>query len=424
MNMLLLQPVMLWTAFAGIIPIAIHLWYRDTGKIVEVGSAGWFQKADKNKIKRVKLHEKRLLLLRLLFLFLLSLLLAGPILFRQMPAPKAYQLLLIDHELKDNPKVVDFKDSVVQLGNYEIVYVAEEHQSKEDSITFGKPWHALQQYSQREFGPAAGIYFTKSKMQQFDTDRPTLDYPVTIIPVEEPSEILSAQSFAFAFLQDNVLLSWYEKAAEHGVSLQLYRDTIQQQVQPLQQGLSFRQMDSVFHIVSAQEDTIFTGQRQLPLSINMAKEDSMVLIAAIRAITTHTGLKIYINEQGNFNHVSIGKDMQQGSASSQLLFGDSVSFIGNLGITENAGLPSNLEDFQLLTLLLQHLGNYTLQEIVDVNDGRKLPEAMLKPKYSTANASSEYYEAEIRLHYPILLLLCIVLISERLYAGRREQDIE
>lgn len=422
MNLFFLNPAMLWTALAGIIPIAIHLWYRDTGKIIEVGSTGWFQQADKNKIRKVKLHEKRLLLLRLLLLFLLSILLAAPMLIRQMPAPQAYQLLLIDQELIEDPKVVRFRDSVEALGSFETLYINDGAQQLNDSTATGKPWHILQNYSRRQFLPSSAMYFSSGRMQQFNTQRPTLNFPVTVVPIYEPQESTEEASFSFAVLQENKLLRWYEHHTETGITYEVYRDTIQQEMQPLDNELIFTRTAHAFYLLSAEEDTLFKGKPKLPLNLIATKEDSLALATSIKAIATYTGLNFQINSNEEFTKVAIGKESNANLP--YIVMGDSVTFIGDFSMTGKAGLPANLANYERLTLLLLHLGNYTSDEIVTLENKRQLPEAMLSTNYDASREEAEFYEDELSLHYPLILLLCLVLIAERLYASRREHYVE
>jgi len=60
------------------IPIAIHLWNVQQGKILKVGSTALLTKDAVKTTSRIKLHDLLLLLLRCLFIILLSLLLAQP----------------------------------------------------------------------------------------------------------------------------------------------------------------------------------------------------------------------------------------------------------------------------------------------------------------------------------------------------------
>jgi len=73
-----LQPVWLYTMLGVAVPIAIHLWNVQQGKILKVGSVALLTKDAVTTTSRIKLHELLLLLLRCLFIILLSLLLAQP----------------------------------------------------------------------------------------------------------------------------------------------------------------------------------------------------------------------------------------------------------------------------------------------------------------------------------------------------------
>lgn len=73
-----LQPVWLYTMLGVAVPIAIHLFNIQQGKILKVGSVALLAKNAAATTSRLKLHQLLLLLLRCLFIILLALVLAQP----------------------------------------------------------------------------------------------------------------------------------------------------------------------------------------------------------------------------------------------------------------------------------------------------------------------------------------------------------
>ena len=78
MNITLLNPSALWMLTALAIPLIIHLLHRGQRERVLVGSIRFLKGRETQTLSRLKLTEKRLLLLRLLLFTLLALLLARP----------------------------------------------------------------------------------------------------------------------------------------------------------------------------------------------------------------------------------------------------------------------------------------------------------------------------------------------------------
>ncbi|OYU53995.1 MAG: hypothetical protein CFE25_18100 [Chitinophagaceae bacterium BSSC1] len=74
-----LNPIWLWSALGVIIPIAIHLWNQQPGKVLEVGSIRFMDPSPSKRSSRLQLTEIWLLILRCLIILLLSLFLAQPI---------------------------------------------------------------------------------------------------------------------------------------------------------------------------------------------------------------------------------------------------------------------------------------------------------------------------------------------------------
>ncbi len=73
-----MQPVYLFAATAVLIPIILHLWNVQQGKILKVGSVALLTKDAVKTTSSIKLHDLLLLLLRCLLIMLLALLLSQP----------------------------------------------------------------------------------------------------------------------------------------------------------------------------------------------------------------------------------------------------------------------------------------------------------------------------------------------------------
>ncbi|MDF7820915.1 BatA domain-containing protein [Runella sp. MFBS21] len=75
-----LNPLMLWSALAVAIPIALHFWHQKKGKLLPWAATQWLIEKDLQPAKGIRLDNILLLLLRCLLLLLLAFYLAKPIL--------------------------------------------------------------------------------------------------------------------------------------------------------------------------------------------------------------------------------------------------------------------------------------------------------------------------------------------------------
>lgn len=73
-----LNPIWLWSAMGIIVPIAIHLWNQQPGKVLEVGSIRFMDPSPSKRSSRLQLTEIWLLILRCFIILLLALFLAQP----------------------------------------------------------------------------------------------------------------------------------------------------------------------------------------------------------------------------------------------------------------------------------------------------------------------------------------------------------
>ncbi|MFN3381543.1 MAG: BatA domain-containing protein [Runella zeae] len=75
-----LNPLMLWSALAVAIPIALHFWHQKKGKLLPWAATQWLTEKDLQPAKGIRLDNILLLFLRCLLLLMLTFYLAKPIL--------------------------------------------------------------------------------------------------------------------------------------------------------------------------------------------------------------------------------------------------------------------------------------------------------------------------------------------------------
>jgi hypothetical protein len=73
-----LNPAGLWALSAVLVPVAIHLWHKKQGRVVQVGSLRWLKAQQSRKLHSIRLNEPWLLMLRCLIIALAALAFAEP----------------------------------------------------------------------------------------------------------------------------------------------------------------------------------------------------------------------------------------------------------------------------------------------------------------------------------------------------------
>jgi len=98
-----LNPLMLWSALAVGIPIALHFWHQKKGQLLNWAATQWLTEKDLQPSKGVRLDNILLLLIRCLLLVLLAFLLAKPLL-NWFNANESYQKI---HVVQANSLLVN-----------------------------------------------------------------------------------------------------------------------------------------------------------------------------------------------------------------------------------------------------------------------------------------------------------------------------
>ncbi|UYZ62018.1 BatA domain-containing protein [Hymenobacter weizhouensis] len=109
-----------WLALLGLaVPVAIYLWNRRPGRVVQVGSLRWLEAAANRRLRSLRPEQLLLLLVRAAVLGLLALAVAGPT--QQLPAPPRRGQVLLSPQLSPAALsgVVPLVDSLRQRG-YEV----------------------------------------------------------------------------------------------------------------------------------------------------------------------------------------------------------------------------------------------------------------------------------------------------------------
>ena len=134
----LANPMYLWGLLGLIVPLAIHLWSKREGRIIQVGSIRNFPVSESKKSRSMRLNETILLLLRASLITLLVLVLSG--LTYQTENTKG-SVALVDPGVFNDPGYRTVMDSLTNAPEIELRLFSRGFPSRHDS--FIRPLRSL-----------------------------------------------------------------------------------------------------------------------------------------------------------------------------------------------------------------------------------------------------------------------------------------
>ncbi|MEM6523574.1 MAG: BatA domain-containing protein [Bacteroidota bacterium] len=167
------NPLYLWGFLGLIVPLAIHLWSKREGRIIQVGSVRNYPVSESKKSRSIRLNEVVLLCLRLLFITFLVLLLSGLKLTREKARSS---VTLIDPSVYNDPEYTIFIDSLVRTSEELRFFSKGFPLIKDASDAFNNTrvrfdyWDLIS--STKSFGADSIHVFSKSLMSDFKGDKP------------------------------------------------------------------------------------------------------------------------------------------------------------------------------------------------------------------------------------------------------------
>jgi len=96
-----------------LVPMAIHLWNRRPGRLVQVGSLRWLSTAANRRMRNLKLEQLLLLLLRAAIVAVLAIALADPA--RRIPPPPRHGQVLLSPDLLHSASLVAVRTTIDSL---------------------------------------------------------------------------------------------------------------------------------------------------------------------------------------------------------------------------------------------------------------------------------------------------------------------
>ncbi|NVO85436.1 BatA domain-containing protein [Hymenobacter terrestris] len=127
-----------WLALLGLaVPLAIYLWNRRPGRVVQVGSVRWLEAAANQRLRNIKPEQLLLFLLRAAVLGLLGLAVAEPLQLLPVPPTRGQVLLAAGVSAEALAPVRPLLDSLRQRG-YELRQLSDSR-----PVSAVRPWAAL-----------------------------------------------------------------------------------------------------------------------------------------------------------------------------------------------------------------------------------------------------------------------------------------
>lgn len=187
--MTFLNPYYLFAAIGIVVPIAIHLWNRKSGKVIKVGSVKFLEESESSSFSNVRLTEWILLALRIVLILLLSLIMAGTNYLTNNQQPE--KMYLIDKALINSPNYSKLVDSLQQYALHLLKPgFPEVGVESNDYIDY---WHLIAKMENKQ--DQEFVVFSSNQIKNFKGKKHMLPSNVEwlYLPVEAQEFIVGAQ---------------------------------------------------------------------------------------------------------------------------------------------------------------------------------------------------------------------------------------
>ena len=198
--MLFANPMYLWALLGLAVPVAIHLWSKDEGKTIKVGSIANLRESENAQTRTLQLNEWLLLLLRLLAIALLVFILAEP--FAQTKTKNQELVYLVEPEIL---KIDTFKTSMDSLAESKAVRLLQEdfpEYNAADSVKTAATnyWQLAQDFETLKADSL--VVYSQTLLSGFKGKRPEITENVNWVTID--SAQTTAGVVALIRLQDSV----------------------------------------------------------------------------------------------------------------------------------------------------------------------------------------------------------------------------
>ncbi|UBZ09659.1 BatA domain-containing protein [Leeuwenhoekiella palythoae] len=406
------NPMYLWALLGLAVPVAIHLWSKDEGRTIKVGSIANLKESENTQTRTLQLNEWLLLLLRMLAITLLVFILAEP--FAKTKTRNQDLVYLVEPELL---KIDTFKTSMDSLAESKTVKLFLEdfpEYNAADSVktVAANYWQLAQDFEMLKADSL--VVFSQSLVKGFKGKRPEITEYVNWVTIDSSQS--TEGDVTLTQLQDSIevleLISTKEKLS--------FKKSVREAdaVQNLNTDLEIQSVDTL-QVYAFAEDSLQTDLKFLKtgfeaLSTYLKRPIAITDIAPNE--TSEGGILIWLSPKGAPEFSGTLLNYQQDMFASDLIIKNGTHF----SLTQNL-TRKNVVEQHLAEHLLPLLNLYPeLEQAVQKYDRRLLADAFATP-LRTAKDQELNHASSIPLTHWFWLALLIALIVERLLSRIRKQ---
>jgi len=406
------NPMYLWALLGLAVPVAIHLWSKDEGKTIKVGSIANLKESENTQTRTLHLNEWLLLLLRMLAIALLVFILAAP--FAKTKTQNQDLVYLVEPELL---KIDTFKNSIDSLAESKTVKLFLEdfpEYNVADSVKTVATdyWQLVRDFENLKADSL--VVFSKSLVKGFKGKRPEITENVNWVTIDSIQTVEGI--VALTQLQDSVEVLEVKSTKE---KLRFKKSVSEAAaIQNLKTDLEIQVVDTL-QVYAFAEDSLQTDLKFLKIgfeSLSTYLKRPITITNVAPNETPQDGILIWLSPKDMPEFSGTLLDYQPDAFASELIVKNSTHFSLTQNLTRKNVVEQHLAE-HLLPLLNLHL---KLDEAVQKYDRRVLADAFATP-LRTAKDQKLNQASSIPLTHWFWFVLFITLIVERLLSRFRKQ---
>ena len=365
------NPMYLWALLGLAVPVAIHLWSKDEGKTIKVGSIANLRESENAQTKTLQLNEWLLLLLRMLAIALVVFILAEP--FVKSKIKNQELVYLVEPELL---KIDTFKASMDSLAESKTVKLFledfPEYNAADSVKTVEVNYWQLAQDFERLKADSLVVY-SQTLLNGFKGKRPEITENVNWVTIDSSQN--TAGTVALTQLQDSVEVLEVKSTKQQLRYKKSVRDFAA--IQNLETDLEIQPLDTL-QVYTFAEDSLQTDLKFLKtgfeaLSTYLKRPIAVTDIAPNES--PQEGILIWLSPSDTPEFSGSLLDYQPNAFASDLIVKNGTYFSLTQNLTRKNVVEQHLAE-HLLPLINLHP---ELDEAVQKYDRRVLADAFATP---------------------------------------------
>ncbi|MEO2079913.1 MAG: BatA domain-containing protein [Leeuwenhoekiella sp.] len=406
------NPMYLWALLGLAVPVAIHLWSKDEGKTIKVGSIANLKESENAQTRTLQLNEWLLLLLRMLTIALLVFILAEP--FAKSKTKNQDLVYLVESQLL---KIDTFKSSIDSLAESKAVRLLQEdfpEYKAADSVktVAANYWQLAQDFEKLKADSL--VVYSQTLLSGFKGKRPEITENVNWITID--SAQTTAGIVALTQLQDSVEVLEVKSTKEQLHFKKFVREPAA--IQNLDTDLEIQPVETL-QVYAFAEDSLQTDLKFLKTgfeALSTYLKRPIEITDSAPNETPQEGILIWLSPSDTPEFSGTLLDYQPDAFASDLVEQNGTHFSLTQNLTRKNVVEQHLAE-QLLPLLNLHP---KLDEAVQKYDRRVLADAFATP-LRKAKQQELNLASSISLRHWFWLALLITLIVERVLSRIRKQ---